>query len=170
MDYVDHDIALQDAADSETTLFPLTRQIPTNARTARQAVVAVVENGVRISQEFWAICEFLEIAVVRVSADCDLGAVLTKHSPMAVVCELDGEGQDGCHVMKMVASHDASLPILLVTDDDPILIAAADAVQEIWQLSQVTQARSLPGIAGLVDFLFHAGRKGRCVRLMPARG
>jgi CheY-like chemotaxis protein len=170
MDYVDQDIALYDAADSDMTLSPLIRQIPTNTRTVRQAVVAVVENGIRISQEFWAICEFLEIAVVRVSADCDLDAVLTKHSPMAVVCELDGEGQDGCHVMKRVASHDPSLPILLVTDDDPILIAAADAVQEIWQLTEVSQFRSLPGIAGLVDFLVQAGRKGRCLRLMPARG
>jgi CheY-like chemotaxis protein len=170
MDYVDQDIAIHDAVDSEMPLYPLARQIRTHARAARQAVVAVVENGVRISQEFWAICEFLEIAVVRVSGNSDLDTVLAEHLPMAVVCELDGTGQDGCHVMKTVASHDPSLPILLVTADDPILIAAADAVQEIWQLTEVSQFRSLPGIAGLVDFLFQAGRKGRCLRLMPARG
>ena len=87
---------------------------------------------------------------------------------MAVVCELDGAGQDGCHVMKTVASHDPSLPVLILTGEDPALVGAADAVEEIWRLTEVSKAERLPGIAGLVDFLFQAGRKAGCLRLMPA--
>jgi hypothetical protein len=87
---------------------------------------------------------------------------------MAVVCELDGVGQDGCHVMKTVACHDVTLPILMVTGEDAVLAGAADAVQELWKLTDVTTTATLPSIAGLVDFLFHAGRKGGCMRLMPA--
>jgi len=169
MDYADYDIAANETSDLEAAPFPFPTPGALHGHRAREAVIAVVEDGVRIAREFWAICEFLDIGVVRVSGRCDLGAVLRKHTPMAVVCEMDGVRQDGCHIMKTVASHDPSLPILLVTGDEPILAGAADAVEEIWHLTEVTKARSLPGIAGLVDFLFHAGRKGGCLRLMPAR-
>jgi hypothetical protein len=170
MDYADHNIAPDESGHVEAVLFPFVRSLEAPAPGARQAVVAVVEDGIRISQELWAICEFLDIAVVHVPGRFDLNTVLRGQNPMAVVCELDGAGQDGCHVMKTVASHDRSLPILLVTGNDPFLTGAADAVEEIWRLTDVTHTASLPGIAGLVDFLFYAGRQGGCLRLMPARG
>ena len=170
MDYADYEIAANETSDIESALFPSAWPIKVAAPGRRQAVVAVVEDGMWISQELRAICEFLDIAVVRAPGHCDLSTVLRKQAPMAVVCELDGADQDGCHVMKTVASHDPSLPILIVTGDDPALIGAADAVEEIWRLTEVTKLETLPSIAGLVDFLFHAGRKGSCLRLMPVRG
>jgi hypothetical protein len=167
MDYADYDTAVKSADAGETALFPFARPIRAVMPPRRQAVV---EDGIGIAQELWRICEFLDIAVMRVPSHGDLSSVLLTSAPMAVVCELDGSGQDGCHIMKTVASHDPSLPIMILTGDDPALIGAADAVEEIWQLTEVTKLASLPGMAGLVDFLFHAGRKGHCLRLMPARG
>jgi hypothetical protein len=169
MDYADFDIAGPGESGMKPAALNLARAAQADTAGVRHAVVAVVEDGGRIAQELWAICEFLDIAVVRVPAYCDLGPVLRRHSPMAVVCELDGAPQDGCHIMKTVAGHDPSLPILMVAGDDPVLIGAADAVEELWQLTGVTKVPALPAIAGLVDFLFHAGRKGNCLRLMPAR-
>jgi hypothetical protein len=169
MDYADYDIAPAEITDVETSLFPDTRSMAVPKPGGRQAVVAVVEDGIRIFHELWAICEFLDIVVIRVPSRSDLNDVLGGQNPMAVVCELDGAGQDGCHVMKTVARHNPSLPIMIVTGSDPILIGAADAVAEIWGLTEVTQTGSLPSIAGLVDFLFHAGRVGGCLRLVPAR-
>jgi hypothetical protein len=169
MNYAEHDWAVAEISEPGTDIL-----IPSGADTrrcpdrSRLAVVAVVEDGVWISRELAEICEFLDISVERVPSHGDLDAVLVGRTPMAVVCELDGAGQDGCHVMKTVASHDPSLPIMLLTGDDPALAGAADAVEEIWQLTEVTKLRSFPSMAGLVDFLFLAGRKGRCMRLMPA--
>jgi hypothetical protein len=169
MDYADYDITWRESGDLDAALVPQARSAQSGPSGVRNAVVAVVEDGVQMSQELWAICEFLDIAVVRVPTHCDIGPVLRRQSPMAVLCELDGARQDGCHVMKTVASHDPSLPVLIVAGDDPYLIGAADAVEELWQLTEVTKTASLPGMAGLVDFLFHAGRKGGCLRLMPTR-
>jgi hypothetical protein len=169
MDYADYDIAPAEITDVETALFPVARPMAVPKPCGRQAVVAVVEDGIRIFHAFWAICEFLDIVVIRVPSRSDLNDVLRGQNPMAVVCELDGVGQDGCHVMKTVARHDPSLPILIVTGSDSILLGAADAVADIWNLTAVTQTPSLPSIAGLVDFLFHAGRVGGCLRLVPAR-
>ena len=168
MRYADYDIAEDETCDVQPALSPFAKVMHLARRTARKAIIAVVEDGVRISQELWAICEFLDIEVVRVPGYSDLDATLRAHVPMAVVCELDGARQDGCHVMKTVAGYDPSLPVLILTGSDPTLIGAADAVEEIWRLREVTKAEVLPSIAGLVDFLFHAGRKGGCLRLMPA--
>jgi hypothetical protein len=170
MDYADYDAAANTADSDDAPLFPFARSMRGAASTRRQPVVAVVEDGVAIAQELWRICEFLDIAVVRVPSYADLSGVLRAKDPMAVVCELDGSGQDGCHIMMTVASHDTTLPVMILTGDDPALAGAADAVEEIWQLTEITKAETLPGMAGLVDFLFHAGRKGNCLRLMPARG
>jgi hypothetical protein len=169
MDYAEYEVSARGPGEIDTAPLSLVRPMPSGTSSARNAVIAVVEEGNRISQELWAICEFLDIAVVQIPADCDLRPMMRRQSPMAVVCELDGATQDGCHVMKTVAAHDASLPVLIVTGNDPILIGAADAVEEVWQLTEVTKMPALPGIAGLVDFLFQAGRKGGCLRLMPAR-
>jgi hypothetical protein len=169
MDYADYDIAGIETRETDAAPLPFARPMQSDSTGARSAAIMVVEDVFRISQELWAICEFLDIAVVRVPAHCDLRPLLRRHSPMAVVCELDGAPQDGCHDMKTVAIHDPSLPVLLVTGDDPALIGAADAVEELWQLTEVAKVPNLPGIAGLVDFLFHAGRKGNCLRLMPVR-
>jgi hypothetical protein len=169
MDYADYDTAAK-TADGGEALFPFMRPMRAVIPARRQAVVAVVEDGIEIAQELWRICEFLDIAVMRVPGHGDLSSVLQTNAPMAVVCELDGSGQDGCHIMKTVANHDSSLPVMILTGDDPALIGAADAVEEIWRLTEVTKLESLPGMAGLVDFLFHAGRKGNCLRLLPARG
>jgi hypothetical protein len=165
MDYASY----EDARKGEQGPRSGARPTQTEPSIKRNAIVAVVEDGVRISRELWAICEFLDIEVVRIPAHCDLSPVLRRQFPMAVVCELDGAPQDGCHVMKTVATYDPSLPVLIVTGDDEALIGAADAVEELWQLTEVSKIPALPGIAGLVDFLFQAGRKGNCLRLMPAR-
>lgn len=85
---------------------------------------------------------------------------------MAVVAEMDAVGQDGCHVMMTIAAHDCSLPVLLITGEDPALLGAVDAVQEIWRLSSVAKWPRLLGVGAVVDFLFRAGRNGGCMQLM----
>ena len=86
---------------------------------------------------------------------------------MAVVAPMEAAGQDGCHVMMTVAAFDRDLPVLLITGTDPSLLGAVDAVADLWQLSCVTQWPRLLGVGAMVDFVFRAGRKGNCARLMP---
>jgi hypothetical protein len=133
---------------------------------AREALVVVVEDGVRLSEPFRMICECLGIAVERMPSRDDLGPVLRNRRPMAVVAEMDASGQDGCNVLMTIAAHDRSLPVLLITGPDPALLGAVDAVEEVWELSSVEKWQELCGVGAVVDFLFRAGRKGCCLRLM----
>jgi CheY-like chemotaxis protein len=155
---------------SSNTLFP---QFANLYATCPQPVdrtptVVVVEDDEYLSQSIQTMCEFLNVAVARVSSSNDLTPILQDHRPMAVLAELDSKGQDGCHVMKTVARYDASLPILLLTGHDPHLAGAAEAVEELWGLSSVVKRPFLPRAGEFVEFLCRAGQMGRCLGLMPA--
>lgn len=133
---------------------------------ARLASVLIIDDGEHLFEVFHNICECLGISVQHMPSRDDLGAVLRTCRPMAVVAEVDAVGQDGCHVLMAIAQHDSELPVLLLTGEDPALIGAVDAVQEIWQLASVTKWQRLLGVGAIVDFLFQAGRKAGCMRLM----
>jgi DNA-binding NtrC family response regulator len=133
---------------------------------SREPFVLVVEDDIRLSETFRVICECLGVAIMRMPSRDDLGAVLRNRRPMTVVAEMDAIGQDGCHVLMTIAAYDRSLPVLLITGPDPALLGAVDAVEEIWALSSVEKWPDLLGVGAIVDFLFRAGRKGRCMRLM----
>ena len=88
----------------------------------------------------------------------------SKASPVA---DVDGKDHDGFHAMKLIARYNPDLPMLLLTGGDPALMGAADAVQELWGLTQVTQTGAFPLAGQLVSFLFGAGRRAGCMRLVP---
>ncbi len=129
--------------------------------------VLVVEEGTSLLPEIEMICNFLDLGIERVTSGEDLLSVLSERRPMAVIAELDGAQQDGCFVLMTVAAHDRSLPVLMVTGEEPALAGAIDAVQELWGLGSVVKVPMLPTVGGLVDFLFRAGRKAGVSRLMP---
>jgi DNA-binding NtrC family response regulator len=128
--------------------------------------VLIIDDGEFLFEAFRNICECLGVSVQRMPSRDDLGAALRTRRPMAVVAEVDAAGQDGCHVLMAIAQHDSELPVLLLTGEDPAMIGAVDAVEEIWQLASVTKWQRLLGIGAVIDFLFQAGRKAGCMRLM----
>lgn len=142
-----------------TALMSLPRQ--------REPTIVVVEEDACLSETIRDICDFLEVTVRPVAGGEDLGSVLAKCRPMAVLAAVEAPGRDGCHVMKTVADHDRTLPILLLTGGDPVLAGAADAVEELWGLSCVLKRPTMPGLGELVEFLCLAGQMGRCLGLMP---
>jgi ActR/RegA family two-component response regulator len=133
----------------------------------RHPLLLIIEDGDEIAAALQPICDFLDIAIERLPSEQDLASALRECRPMGVVADLDCKGQDGCYVMMTVARYDRGLPILLLTGDDPALAGAADAVEELWKLEAVVKSPRLPSIGAVVDFIFRAGRKGQCTRLVP---
>jgi DNA-binding NtrC family response regulator len=126
----------------------------------------IIEDGVHLSAAFHCVCDCLSVAVEQITSRDDLRVALRDVRPMAVVAEMDGAGQDGCHVLMTLAAYDPDLPVLLITGEEAALLGAIDAVEEIWQLSSVTKWPRLLGVGPVVDFLFRSGRKGNCLGLM----
>jgi response regulator RpfG family c-di-GMP phosphodiesterase len=138
-----------------------------SSQASREPVVVVVEDDEEYSTALRAVCDCLDVVVERMPSHDDLGALLTERRPMAVIAAMESAGQDGCHVLMTVAAYDRDLPVLLITNDDPAFFGAIEAVEEIWQLTSVVKWPRMLGVGEVVDFLFRAGRKRGCMRLMP---
>jgi hypothetical protein len=158
MTYMDQSIAVLAATQDGGAL---------SGQAGREPIVLVVEDDEEYSTALRAVCDCLDVVVERMPSRDDLGSLLTERRPMAVSAAMDGAGQDGCHVLMTVATYDRDLPVLLISNDDPALLGAIEAVEEVWQLTSVVKWPRLLGIGAVVDFLFRAGRKGNCMRLMP---
>jgi CheY-like chemotaxis protein len=141
---------------------------PDNQRGSPQHAVLVVRDHNRNGDYLESVCEFLDIEVQHAATGDDLREMLTTLRPMAVIADLDGEVQDGFHVMKMAADYDRSVPILLLTSYDPVLLGAIDAVQEVWGLTRVATVAATAGIGALVDFICHAARDAGRPRALRA--
>src|ERR1700739_1672772 len=100
----------------------------------RHPVVLIVEDGDRTVAALQPICDFLEVAIEKVPSERDAAEALEDYNPMGVIAYMDCRCQDGCYIMMSVAQHDRTLPVLLITGNDPALAGAADAVEELWRL------------------------------------
>lgn len=128
--------------------------------------VLVVRDHDKDNDYLASVCEFLDIRVEHATTADDLRSMLPVLHPMAVITDLDCDVQDGFHVMKMVAEYDRALPVTLMTSNDPALLGAVDAVQEVFELTHVATVTAAAGIGALVDFICHAARDAGRSRLM----
>ncbi len=145
----------------------LDHTFPGTAATVKQGVVAIVSDNPQTIEQLSPVCEFLDLRIEVVPTGVDLEQILMEHRPMAVVSDVEGNEQDGFHTMKMVARYSRDLPILLLTAGDSVLMGAADAVQGLWGLTSVSSTSGFPMAGQLVQFLFSAGRRAGCMRLIP---
>lgn len=147
----------------------LLRQPAHHDRTAsdRQGVVFIVSDNPDCIEKIAPVCDFLDLDVHLVSAETDLLTMLRVHRPMAVITDVEGAEQDGFHTMKVIAAFNRELPVMLLTQGDPVLMGAADAVQELWGLRSVTPTSGFPAAGQIISFLFTAGRNAGCMRLVP---
>lgn len=113
-----------------------------------------------------AICGFFGVGIEHANSGECLAPLLRDSRPMAVIADLDGAQQDGFHVMMTVAAHDPSLPVLLLTPDDPALLGAVDAIREMWGLTRVMTMTGAGEIGQMVDFLCHAARDAGLPRML----
>jgi ActR/RegA family two-component response regulator len=146
---------------------PLDHDFPGTMTAMKQGVVAIVTDDFATVEKLASVFEFLDLRMEVVSSDSDLMHVLLEQQPMAVICDMESDEQDGFHTMKMVAGYRRDLPLLLLTGGDPVLMGAADAVQELWGLTAVSNTSECAIAGQLVAFLFTAGRHAGCMRLVP---
>jgi hypothetical protein len=114
------------------------------------------------------VCDFLDLDAEHVSIENEIFPVLNAVRPIAVIADLVGDSQDGYHIMKLIGAYDRDLPVLLLTDGDPALLGAVDAVREIWGLTRVTTINDECDLGLLMDFLCHAVRgtgKARMIQI-----
>ncbi|HVZ07337.1 hypothetical protein [Rhodopila sp.] len=132
----------------------------------RQALVMIVSDTPHTVDRLEEVCGFFDLGVQVVAGDDTLLTSLREHRPMAVITDVEAGEQDGFHIMRMVALYDRDLPVMVLTHGDPILMGAADATQELCDLTMVCRTTAKPLAGQIAEFLFVAGRRAGCMRLV----
>lgn len=132
----------------------------------RQALVMIVSDAPETVAQLEQVCGFFDLGVEIVASDENLMQMLRLNRPMAVITDVDGVAQDGFHAMRVVAAYDRDLPIMVLTHGEPVLMGAADAMQELCDLTMVSRTSAKPLAGQLAEFLFVAGRRAGCMRLV----
>jgi hypothetical protein len=132
----------------------------------RQALVVIASDSAAVVQQLEQVCVFFDLGVQIVDSEEELLSMLREHRPMAVIADVDGVSRDGFHAMRVVGDYDHDLPIMVLTHGDPVLMGAADAMQELWNLTMVSRTSAKPLAGQLAEFLFAAGRRAGCMRLV----
>ncbi len=104
-----------------------------------------------------AMCESLGARVESLNNSSCVAQILRYMEPCAVISEIVLDGRDGFDVMKMVASYNRNLPLLMLTGHDQAVLGAVDAIEEIWELTDVWRMEQPPSVPGLRAFLSAAG-------------
>ena len=129
-------------------------------RSGNNPVLVIAEDDLTLYEAVAPLCATLGIEVRSARGDLALVRQLASWNTVAVLASIEGEAQDGYNVMMRVAEYDRTLPVMLLTGEDPALIGAAEAVQGLWELSALTMQVDLPGPGELAEFLCDAFRLG----------
>lgn len=107
-----------------------------------------------------SMCESLGARVESLNRSSCVAEILRYMEPCAVISEIALDGRDGFDVMKLVAEYNRNLPLLMLTGRDPVVLGAVDAIEEIWELTDVWRMEQPPSLAGLRAFIGAAGALG----------
>ena len=141
----------------------LSRSVPSYRE---DASLLVITDDPGLIHGLRSICDWLEMRLEPVSSGINAGNILNQCRPTAVIFEADGEEQDGFHIMRQIANHDRTLPIMVLTHGDPTLAGAVDAVQDLCELTSVTQPAGDLTVSELMEFLAKATRRTGVRNLM----
>jgi PleD family two-component response regulator len=82
-----------------------------NQNIPQRYTVLIVRDRNKNTDYLDSVCEFLDIATEQVTGRDDLRTMLPVVRPLAVIADLDGDAQDGFHVMKIVSDYNRTLPV-----------------------------------------------------------
>ena len=129
--------------------------------------VVMLETADEPSPMLTEVCTALDVEVIHLASHHDLPFTLHHRQPMAVVVVVNRMGPDICQALRSIASFDRTLPVLVITADDPACLGIVDASEQLWRLTGLSSSAEMPDMGYVVDFLFRAGRKGQVGRLLP---
>ncbi len=131
-------------------------------------VLAVV--GARGTLAAWltSLCESLSLEIQLTPDSAALACALETTRPIAVLCgDLGEDGRAVARLMRLVSCYDRTLPVLLMTADDPEALGSIDAATELWPLDRLERASLPVPVTTVLDFLARAGQTKGLLRMMP---
>ena len=130
----------------------------------RANLLVVIEDQATLSPSLRPICEYLGLILRPAASSAELRDVLEDYRPLAIISPFETEFMDGGHILRTIAAQDPALPVMLLTDQDPVFQGAIEAMVEVFGLPNIRVPTQDPSTGDLMDFLAHAARHTRTRR------
>ena len=133
----------------------------------RRPVLLVIESDRRLAPAIDELCGYLGFRTEGVDDALAIGEALCSWRPIGVLAAADEIDCPVYDLFMAVAGFDTDLPILLVTDDGPMIRGAVHGAQRLWQLGGLIHLTRGLDTNDVIEFLFRAARRSGMGRLMP---
>jgi len=127
----------------------------------RANLLVVIEDEPTLSPVLRPICEYLGLILRSAASSAELRDVLEDYRPLAIISPFETEYMDGGHILRTIATQDPTLPIMLLTQREPVFHGAIEALVELFGLPNIRVPTQDPTTGDLMDFLAHAARHTR---------
>ena len=107
-----------------------------------------------------ALCETLRIRMHLVADAASLPDSLARTRPVALLCgDLGEQGRPMARLLRLVAQYDPTLPVLIMTSDEPETLGTLDAATDLWHVENLQRVALPVPVSTVLDFLANAGRR-----------
>ncbi len=103
------------------------------------------------------LCRSLGVESIRATSAADAGELLSRMRPAAIITDLVMPGADGLDCLFMIAGCAPTVPVMVVTASERLLLKAAGELGQSYGLSDLTCIPKPVDLATLAAFLARAG-------------
>lgn len=132
-----------------------------NTRPHALSPILIVDDIASEAVTLERLCHLLGVETMRVANVAEAGAILASMRPAAVITDLAADDTDGADCLDLIAEHVPTLPIMVVTPSERMLLKAADELGENYGLSDLTCVVKPVDLPTLTAFIAHTGVKFR---------
>ena len=103
------------------------------------------------------LCRALGLETISAASAAEAGDILNRMRPAAIITDLVMPGADGLDCLFMIAGYAPSVPVMVVTSSERLLLKAAGELGEAYGLSDLTCIAKPVDLATLAAFLKRSG-------------
>ncbi|MBV9538142.1 MAG: hypothetical protein JOY70_04320 [Acidisphaera sp.] len=115
------------------------------------------------------LCDALSLQMRLVADTSALVDALGQVRPVGLLCgDFGAGGAPVTRLLRLIAGYDPTLPVLLVTTDDPETLGSIDAAVDLWPLENMEHAALPVPVSTVLDFIARAGQQRGGLNFMRA--
>src|ERR1700761_4447915 len=103
------------------------------------------------------LCRSLGVETIRAASAAEAGDILSRLRPAAIITDLVMPGADGLDCLFMIAGFDPTVPVMVITGSERLLLKAAGELGENYGLGDLTCTAKPINQATLTAFIARTG-------------
>jgi CheY-like chemotaxis protein len=119
--------------------------------------ILIVDDVASEAMTLELLCQSLGIETISAASAAEAAEILGRMRPAAIITDLVMPGADGLDCLFMIAGTAPSVPVMVVTASDRLLLKAAGELGEVYGLSDLTCVAKPVDMATLAAFVKRSG-------------